>query len=424
MLSNSHVVESSNKNINYLIKEVVERLEEHIKYNSIVCVEDFLQDNLNIKSFYLDEIINKFKGEKRKGQKNPYGCYEVKNKSYIANSIVEIKEISNVESFVSYISNVPLTVKVIEEHEKVKQAQKISDMNKKEQIEITLAQVAEKAEEMFYRGHSNANFELIPSLFRENIWEENESKLYHNLISRFPEKFDNKKRHLDILQEMQHYSLPTRLLDVTQNPLVALYFAISDSAESDGEVIIFHADVDVRKNAYSDSVELLCALAALPNEIQQNLLHEVENFTSINSDENTRKEFSDKESAKKLLHQIRQTVGNFEPVINPIDLKGMRFVIPQLSNDRIIRQNGSFIVAGLFENGEDRKFSLIKEYDKFRVRYGASQIRYIIPSVCKEKILNQLNMLGINESTIYPEIDHVANYIKNNIKYTRNDILN
>ena len=422
MLSNGYVDNYSDKNIDNLMEAVVRRLEEHIKYNSMVCVEDFIKDNFNIERFDMNEIINEFKEGKCKAVKNPFKCHEVKNKSYIANSTIEIKEISTVESLVSYIGNVPLTVKVIEENEKAKQCQKISKRQKKEQMTITFADVAEKAEEMFYRGHANVNFELIPSLFREKIWEENESKMYHNLISRFPEKFDNKKRHLDILQEMQHYSLPTRLLDVTQNPLVALYFAISESAESDGEVIIFHANKEILKNAYSDSVELLCALAALPNEIQRKLFHDVESFKNLNNDKSVIKEFSGKESVNKLLQQSRQKVGNFEPVINPKDLKGMRFVTPQLSNARIIRQNGSFIVAGLFGNGEDRKFSLIKEYDKHRVKYGTGQIRYIIPSICKEKILNQLNMLGINESTIYPEIDHVANYIKNNIKYTHNEM--
>lgn len=38
---------------------------------------------------------------------------------------------------------------------------------------------------------------------------------------------------------MQHYSCPTRLLDWTLSPYVALYFAVEQSPESDGAVWFF-----------------------------------------------------------------------------------------------------------------------------------------------------------------------------------------
>lgn len=53
-----------------------------------------------------------------------------------------------------------------------------------------------------------------------------------------PKEFQGMNSILDKLVEMQHYNLPTRLLDVSSNALVALLFACQDF-ESDGEVIIF-----------------------------------------------------------------------------------------------------------------------------------------------------------------------------------------
>lgn len=41
---------------------------------------------------------------------------------------------------------------------------------------------------------------------------------------------------VDILIKMQHYGMPTRLLDLTKNPLVALYFACVSKPNNDGVV--------------------------------------------------------------------------------------------------------------------------------------------------------------------------------------------
>lgn len=90
----------------------------------------------------------------------------------------------------------------------------------------------------FYRDHFNADYLITPSIYRpikgrgpEVLYVEYEHLLYREMLSRHPEEFRQCKTTVERLTIMQHYDLPTRLLDVSENPLVALYFACKSQRE-------------------------------------------------------------------------------------------------------------------------------------------------------------------------------------------------
>lgn len=78
----------------------------------------------------------------------------------------------------------------------------------------------------FYRGAANERYLLAPGVYRTG--EKPEDFYFHELQVRCPAPFAG-RRYLEKLTYMQHYGAPTRLLDITANPLVALYFACAAS---------------------------------------------------------------------------------------------------------------------------------------------------------------------------------------------------
>ena len=113
---------------------------------------------------------------------------------------------------------------------------------------------------IFYRGHANPNFSLRPSIMRTSSLQEKESELYHELLINCPEEFEKCHTHLEKLVKMQHYGLTTRLLDITRNLLVALFFACESQPETYGELVLISANHQEIKYPQSDTVSILASI--------------------------------------------------------------------------------------------------------------------------------------------------------------------
>lgn len=79
---------------------------------------------------------------------------------------------------------------------------------------------------LFFRGQSKKNLRLLPKVCRDESTFRFENELINETIRKMPQLFNENMSAVDILTILQHFGIPTRLLDFTTNALVALLFCV------------------------------------------------------------------------------------------------------------------------------------------------------------------------------------------------------
>lgn len=166
-------------------------------------------------------------------------------------------------------------------------SQSLKDDIKKE-VERAISTYENGGSFSYYRGVGRVYFPESPGIFRMDHPHE-EARWYRLMKTNFHKELDD-LHYLDRLAMMQHYDLPTRLLDVTSNPLVALYMSVnkmyneSDKFQQDyGEVIVYFDERTDTKSYDSSSVLIIAALAKLNYQEKTTMLSFIEEVNPVHS---------------------------------------------------------------------------------------------------------------------------------------------
>jgi hypothetical protein len=224
--------------------------------------------------------------------------------------------------------------------------------------------------------------------------------MYNDFKNQFYNELGDKK-YIEILTTMQHYSMPTRLLDTTFNPLVALYMACDKPSKIKnsscmGEVVIMAENKKDVKYSDSNVVRMLSSLAVLETHFKQELYVTIKEALAKN-------DFNILKSSiayKRFVAEVSSELPHFdESFFNPEVLLAPKHVKVGMINERIIAQSGSFILFGLcdYENGEYERLKTVVDKRIFIVN--------------RNNMLKQLEMLNITPARIYPDKDHMSSTI-------------
>ncbi|WP_165967245.1 FRG domain-containing protein [Jeotgalibacillus sp. S-D1] len=224
---------------------------------------------------------------------------------------------------------------------------------------------------LWFRGQAKDYEKLMPKLLRSDHGLELEESLYYRFQAKAIPMLDKvPNTYFEWLFVMQHYGVPTRLLDWTTDALTALAFAVTSRDEShrDDHAVIYCLEPYKLNNEFNEMYDKPSKL--IPNIIM-NEIHKNFSFDSQN--------------------HYRWPIACIGP----------------LNNSRIVAQKGVFTLSPV----------RTKNYSLKGLDHSSGFLTSIeVHKDFIDEIITELAMLGIRENSLYPSLENLSNEINKEFK--------
>lgn len=297
---------------------------------------------------------------------------------------------------------------------------------------------------IWFRGQADDTWMLAPSVFRRSLVTPkladsvdssslshgddissyiDESSMTNHFMLRAASFGENCRNTFDWLCLMRHFNLPTRLLDWSENLLVALYFAVCEHEDKPGTLFILNArKLNLAARSSFPAIENYLPYYAkhgilIPSSIETALRAEMsrtrsfEHFLDLISSFDRNYVVSARSFNKILESLSAKTDMPLEALATPLA------VFPNRLDSRMVLQQSVFTIHGgkkyrSHKDNSERNLLLPEPVSLHEISKSPYEFLREARVENKRQIRMQLEYMGIHEGSLFPELDRQAAYIK------------
>lgn len=264
-----------------------------------------------------------------------------------------------------------------------------------------------------FRGYGKQD-ELLPALIRaQTSYESLECELLQK-FERYGSHYFHANTSIDFMSYAQHFGLPTRLLDFTYNPFIALSFSLysrkgTNYKYPDDKEFYYIRVASIEQNIMLSDIqapsnfmnfEPFIPIGLADSAIQT--INYVENLFSVNTPFVQRNKWEDARYLRRISNYEHNQSG-LNALIQAIENHTILFISPGQSNQRIIMQQGLFMFP----------YTLDKDRHKEILDQNSSVI--MIHKDLRSKLLDYLDTVGFNAFRLMPDLANICQAIKKTV---------
>lgn len=227
---------------------------------------------------------------------------------------------------------------------------------------------------IWFRGHAKKEYENLPAIMRPETWKHSEYdyQMELNLFNSFKRRSKIKgNSDFEYLHLMQHYGLPTRLLDFTESSLIGLFFAVCKPDEADYPHVWIFDPFNINDVFHAEK------FVPFMHEAKENQTLWEYIYPKYNCEANM----------------------PVEPMA----------VYPSFYDDRVVAQKSVFVLFG----NSKAPLEQLKTSHPLRKNANLLSAKLNIDKNSCHKIFDELCLAGIDYYTVFPDLEGLTQQLKN-----------